>query len=143
MGKNIVGLTEQEVKDSRSKYGRNSLTKKKKKGFLRRFIESFGDPIIRILLIALGINTIFLFNNSDWFESVGIAVAIFLATFIATLSEYGNESAFEKLQEEASKMKCRVKRANRFNPNTNRRNSSRRYYFSPIWGQDTSRWNYN
>ena len=112
MGKNIVGLTEQEVKDSRSKYGRNSLTKKKKKGFLRRFIESFGDPIIRILLIALGINTIFLFNNSDWFESVGIAVAIFLATFIATLSEYGNESAFEKLQEEASRIKCRVKRAN-------------------------------
>jgi len=107
---NIVGLTTKEVKKSRELYGKNSLTKKKKKGFLKRFFESFGDPIIKILLIALGINTIFLFNNSDWFESIGIAVAIFLATFIATLSEYGNESAFEKLQEEASRIKCLAKR---------------------------------
>jgi len=106
----IEGLTEKEVKESREKHGRNILTKKKKKGFLIRFIESFADPIIKILLIALGINTIFLFNNSDWFESIGIAVAIFLATFIATLSEYGNESAFQKLQEEAAKISCRVKR---------------------------------
>lgn len=130
---NILGLTEKEVRESRDKYGRNSLTKKKKKGFLKRFLESFGDPIIKILLIALGINTFFLFNNADWFESIGIAVAIFLATFIATISEYGNESAFEKLQEEASRIKCRVKRENNIVEIPVEEVVVRRYYFTSIW----------
>lgn len=106
------GLNEEEVIESRNKYGRNCLTKKKKDGFFKRFLESFGDPVIKVLLIALAINTIFLFNHSDWFESVGIAISIFLATVISTLSEYGNEAAFEKLQEEASRINSRVKRVN-------------------------------
>lgn len=106
------GLTEKEVKESREKYGENSLTKKKRKGFIRSFLESFGDPIIKVLLTALAINTIFLFNSADWFESVGIAVAILLATLISTISEYGNEAAFEKLQEEASRINSRVQRKN-------------------------------
>jgi len=104
------GLNEKEVTKSREKYGENSLTKKKRDGFLKKFIESFGDPVIKVLLIALAINTIFLFKSSDWFESIAIAVSIFLATFISTLSEYGNESAFEKLQEEALRINSRVKR---------------------------------
>lgn len=69
-----------------------------------------GDPIIRILIIALGIKLVFLMKDFDWYETVGIVVAIFLASFISTISEYGSEKAFEKLQEEASKVRCRVKR---------------------------------
>lgn len=45
---------------------------------------------------------------AEWFEGVGIAVAVFLATFVATYSEYKNESSFQKLQEEASKVQNRV-----------------------------------
>jgi len=108
----LHGLSEKEVKESREKYGENSLTKKKRKGFVRSFLESFGDPIIKVLLTALAINTIFLFNSADWFESVGIATAILLATLISTISEYGNEAAFEKLQEEASRINSRVQRKN-------------------------------
>lgn len=67
--------------------------------------------MIKILLIALAINVIFLFHESDWFESIGIAVAILIATIVSTLSEYGSESAFEKIQEEAAKINCRVQRA--------------------------------
>jgi len=104
------GLNKDEVRQSREKYGENRLSRKKRKSFLRSFFESFGDPMIKILLIALAINIIFLFHKADWFESIGIAVAILLATLVSTLSEYGSESAFEKLQEEASRISCRVKR---------------------------------
>lgn len=76
-----------------------------------QFLNSFGDPIIKILLVALAINILFLFQNADWFEAVGIAVAIFLATFISTLSEYGSESAFLELQRSAANITCRVQRA--------------------------------
>jgi calcium-translocating P-type ATPase len=105
------GLTDSEVRKSRNKYGENRISRKKKKGFLLSFLESFGDPMIKILLIALVINVIFLMHQSSWFETIGIAIAILLATFVSTLSEYGSESAFEKLQEEAACIECKVQRA--------------------------------
>lgn len=49
----ITGLTNKEVIESREKYGSNIMTIKEKDSFLKMFIESLGDPIIRILLIAL------------------------------------------------------------------------------------------
>ena len=110
MDNNIVGLTEKEVIENRKKYGSNNLTKKKKDGFLKLFIEALGDPMIKILLVALGIKTIFLIKDFDWYETVGIVIAILIASLISTISEYGSEKAFEKLQEESSKIKCRVKR---------------------------------
>lgn len=105
------GLTEDEVRKSREQHGENRFSKKKRKGFFKSFLESFGDPMIKVLLIALAVNVIFLFHDANWFESVGIALAILLATLVSTLSEYGSESAFEKLQEEASRIHCRVQRA--------------------------------
>ncbi len=106
-----MGLTEEQVRESRKKYGSNTLSKKKRKSFFLQFLSSFGDPIIKILLVALAINILFLFQDADWFEAVGIAVAIFLATFISTLSEYGSESAFLELQRSAADITCRVHRA--------------------------------
>ena len=104
------GLSEEEVLESREKNGSNIITNKKKNSFLEMFIQSLGDPIIRILIIALGIKLVFLIKDFDWYETVGIVIAIFLASFISTISEYGSEKAFEKLQEDASKIKCRVRR---------------------------------
>ena len=105
------GLSGAEVEKSRQKHGANELTQGKRQSFLRQFLASFGDPIIKILLAALAINVILLFREANWFESVGIALAIFLATFVSTLSEYGSESAFLKLQEEAAAAHCRVRRS--------------------------------
>jgi len=105
------GLTEEEVEKNRKEYGTNEITQIKKNSFLKKFLESLGDPIIRILLIALGIKLVFLMQDFDWYETVGIVVAIFVASFISTISEYGSENAFIKLQEEAAKIKCRVKRS--------------------------------
>ena len=104
------GLTAEEVEASRQRHGENCLTQGKRNGFWRQLLASFGDPIIKVLLAALAMNLIFLFRQSSWYESVGIAVAIFLATFVSTLSEYGSESAFLKLQEDASRIECRVLR---------------------------------
>jgi len=105
-----IGLTEKQVAENRSKYGSNQITSKKQDSFWKLLLETLGDPIIKILLIALAIKTIFLIQNFDWYETVGIVIAIFLASFISTISEYGSEQAFAKLQEESSKIKCRVLR---------------------------------
>lgn len=104
------GLSENEVIESRKKYGSNEITKVAKDSFFKMLISTLGDPIIKILLIALAIKTLFLFSNFDWYETVGIVIAIFLASFISTLSEYGSEKAFEKLEEDASLIKCKVMR---------------------------------
>ncbi len=104
------GLTNKEVIENRKKYGSNQITNKGKNSFLRLFIETLGDPIIKILLIALAIKTIFLFHDFDWFETIGIVIAILLASLISSISEYGSEEAFKKLQEESSKINCKVKR---------------------------------
>jgi calcium-translocating P-type ATPase len=104
------GLSDVQVIQSRKKYGKNVISGKNSDGFFKLFISSFGDPIIKILLIALGIKLLFLFKNFDWYETIGIVIAIFIASFISTISEYGSEKAFNKLQEESSKVMCRVKR---------------------------------
>lgn len=104
------GLTDKEVIESRNKYGRNILSSKKRESFFKLFLESLGDPIVRILLIALGIKVVFLIRDFDWYETVGIVIAIFIASLISTISEYGSENAFIKLQKESSKLKCRVLR---------------------------------
>ncbi len=102
------GLTSEEVEESRKKYGSNELCKAKKDSFFKLLLSTLGDPIIKILLIALAVKTIFLFKNFDWYETIGIVISILLASFISSISEYGSEQAFEKLQDEVSKIKCKV-----------------------------------
>ena len=102
------GLTDEEVLKSRKEHGSNELIKTKKDSFLKLLITTLGDPIIKILLIALAIKTVFLFKNFDWYETIGIVIAITLASLISTVSEYGSEQAFEKLQEEVSKIFIKV-----------------------------------
>lgn len=102
------GLNNEEVMQNRKKYGVNELTTVKKESFIRLLLSTLGDPIIKILLIALAIKTVFLFKNFDWFETIGIVVSILLASFISSISEYGSERSFEKMQNEASKINCKV-----------------------------------
>ena len=102
------GLSCKEAEESRIKYGDNTFDKQKSKSFLRCFFSNLGDPIIKILLGALAVNLFLVFRGGDIIETVGIAVSIFLATFISTLSERGSEAAFRKLDEECSHAKFRV-----------------------------------
>ena len=97
----MIGLSSKEVLINRKNYGSNVLTKVKRKSFFRLIIESASDPIIKILLIVLMIKIVFLFRDFDWFETIGILIAIILASVISAISEYGSESAFENLEEES------------------------------------------
>ena len=93
------GLSNEEVIINRKKYGSNTFSKKKKDSFFRLLLETFSDPIIKILLIALGIKTIFLIRDFDLYETVGIIIAIMVASLISSISEYGSMRAFDKLTE--------------------------------------------
>jgi calcium-translocating P-type ATPase len=115
------GLTDAEAAASKEKYGANRLTEQKTEGFWEKLKENFGDPMIKILCLALTVNVILVVGSymgwiedeMAWYEPVGIAVAILLATLVSTFSEYRNENAFQKLQEEASKILCKLYRNRR------------------------------
>lgn len=108
----IKGLTTEEVLNNRKLYGSNKITKKKKTTILSLIIESLNDPIIKILLIALGIKILFFINDSDIYETIGIIVAIILATVISSLSEYGSEKAFQKLSNTTNNILVKAYRNN-------------------------------
>ena len=108
------GLSDAEVLEFRKKYGSNELVKVKKKTFFKILLESLGDPIIKILLIALAIKLLFMFSKYDWYETIGIALAVMLASLIATISEYGADAAFKKLSEEQKNTKVKVFRKQHF-----------------------------
>ena len=109
----MQGLSEEQVRAAREAHGKNVLSQKKRKGFIRQFAGNLGDPIIKVLLCALGIHILLMFRQADWLETVGIAVSVFLATLISTLSEYGSEAAFARLSESCRMGECRVRRGGR------------------------------
>ena len=105
-----AGLTGDQARESARTHGKNLLSRQKGKSFGRRFLGNLNDPVIRILLGALAVNLLLLIRGSDWVETVGIGVAVFLAAFISTLSEHSSERAFERLSEEGERVMCRVRR---------------------------------
>ncbi len=113
MVKNIKGLSEKEVEDSRAAHGDNSLIKEKRKGFFRKFLENLSDPIIRVLLIAVFIEIVFTFGHCNWWETGGIIAAVLIATTVSTISEYGSERAFEKMEEDNAEKTAKVIRDGR------------------------------
>lgn len=113
------GLTDSQAEESRKKYGDNSMTEQASESFWDKLRGNLGDPMIKILLVALGVNVLLwilglvgVIKNGapEWYEPLGILVAIMLATLVSTISEYNNENAFQKLQEEASRIMCKVYR---------------------------------
>lgn len=113
------GLTTQQVEESRAKNGSNKLSEVEGETFWDKLKGNFGDPMIKILCVALLVNVlIFVLGATgvlkdvdvEWYEPVGIAIAIALATLVSTFSEFRNENAFQKLQEEASKITCKIYR---------------------------------
>ena len=103
------GLSSTEVAASTKQHGKNILPQPPRQGFAQKLLENLQDPMIRILLVALLINVVFVYSgHGDWVETAGIFVAILLAVLVSTWSEYSNENAFQRLQEEASRSKCKV-----------------------------------
>ena len=103
------GLSDNAVSESRNIYGANVITTQEAEGFFDKLRTNLKDPIIVILIVALAV-TIFLaaIGFAPWYEGLGIAFAVVMATLIATWSEYSNENEFQRLLEEASKVKVKV-----------------------------------
>jgi len=97
-------LSSKEAEASRKQHGANELPPPEVESFWDKLKENFEDPLIKILLVALGITMLLaLLGYADWVEGLGIGVAVFLATFVSTYSEYKNENSFRQLQEQASR----------------------------------------
>lgn len=106
------GLTDEEVVESRRKYGSNSVNLKNENKFIKLFFDALGDPIIKIMLIALVIRFVLMFSDADWYETLGMLISILLSSLISSLSEYGSNKAFARLQSEYENIMVRVKRNN-------------------------------
>ena len=100
-----LGLTEQQVLDSRRRHGDNVLTPPPRKSLWAQFVEKFDDPLIKILLVALalsvGISSYELLHlDQGWevlLEPLGIVIAVVLATLVGFLVEVNANKKFELL----------------------------------------------
>lgn len=103
----LSGLSLKEVEASRQKHGANTLTQIPPDPLWKKILEGFKDPMIMILLVALVVQVVLFFlGQAEWFEPVGILVAILIANGVASVSENkqeGKASAL-KAEEEAKEM---------------------------------------
>lgn len=94
------GLSSNEVEESRNQYGANALTQIQPDPLWKKILEGFKDPMIMILLVALIVQVVlFLIGQAEWFEPVGILVAIMIANGVAAISENKQESKASALKE--------------------------------------------
>ncbi len=99
------GLTSQQVAESRAQYGANELTPPKRDPWWKELLEGFDDPTIKILLAAaclsLGVTAIekYALKNADasFIDSIGIFIAVALATLVGFFSERKSAKEFEAL----------------------------------------------
>ena len=94
----IDGLSPDAVLDSRKQYGKNELKPPKRIPVWRQYLEKYNDPIIRILLVAVALSAaVALIEGNSLIETMGIALAVILATSIAFLTEYRSNREFDAL----------------------------------------------
>ena len=96
------GLNSTEVEESRKVNGTNALTQIEQDPLWKKLLEGFKDPMLMILIAALVIQLIFVFmGRGEWFEAVGIFVAIIVANLVGVLSENKQEGKAAELRAEA------------------------------------------
>ncbi|MGI6242246.1 MAG: calcium-translocating P-type ATPase, PMCA-type [Prevotella sp.] len=94
---NPQGLTDAQVEESRLKYGDNVLTPPKRVSLWKLYIEKYRDPIIQILLIAAAISLVLAFVENDFMETIGIILAVFIATTVGFYFERDAAKKFKML----------------------------------------------
>lgn len=107
---NNKGLTSAQVEQSRREHGSNSLTQIPPDPLWKKILEGFKDPMIMILLVALVVQVVLYFlDQAEWYEPVGILVAIIIANGVASVSESRQEGQASALKaEEEAKERAKV-----------------------------------
>ena len=107
---NRKGLSSQQVEENRKKHGNNSLTQIPPDPLWKKLLEGFKDPMIMILLVALAVQVVLFFlGQAEWFEPVGILIAILIANGVASISESKQEGKASALKaEEEAKETAKV-----------------------------------
>ena len=104
------GLTAAEAEESRKKNGANTLTQIPPDPLWKKILEGFKDPMIMILLVALVVQVVLFFlHQAEWFEPVGILIAIMIANGVSAFSENKQEGKASALKaEEEAKETAKV-----------------------------------
>ena len=105
----LKGLTTAEVEESRRVHGANTLTEIPPDPLWKEILDGFKDPMIMVLLVAMAIQVgLFFLGQSQWYEPVGILIAILIANGVAAVSENqqkGKASALKAAEEAKEKAK--------------------------------------
>lgn len=111
----LSGLTSQQVEESRRKHGANTLTEIPPDPLWKKILEGFKDPMLMILLVALVVQVaLFFLGQAEWFEPVGILIAILVANGVSSISENKQEGKASALKaEEEAKETAKVIRDGR------------------------------
>ncbi len=106
----LRGLSARQVEESRQKHGANTLTQIPPDPLWKKIFEGFKDPMIMILLVALVVQVVLFFlGEAEWFEPVGILIAIMIANGVASVSESRQEGKASALKaEEEAKESAKV-----------------------------------
>lgn len=91
------GLTNNQVDESRAKWGTNDLTPPARESWVKLLLGKFNDPIIKLLLFATVLSMITGYFHGSMVESFGILLAVFLATFLSFINEYRAGKEFDIL----------------------------------------------
>ena len=92
-----VGLTDEEVRKSRTEHGVNLLTPPKRTSLWKLYLEKFEDPVVRVLLVAAFFSLVISIVENEYAETIGIIAAILLATGIGFFFEYDANKKFDLL----------------------------------------------
>ena len=112
--KNYKGLTDQQVAESRTKHGTNAIPEPEPTTFWQAFKETFGDPMIKILLVIAAIMiAMFCLGYAEIYESVGIIVAIFIVATISAKTSVASDTKYRELKDSQEKDKAKVYRNGR------------------------------
>lgn len=105
------GLNDNEVRLSRDKHGTNAIPDSEPTTFWEEFKETFGDPMIRILLaIAALMLVMFFFGYAEIYEPLGTIVAVLIVAVVSAKTGVASDTKYRQLKDSAKKDQCKVQR---------------------------------
>ena len=105
-----IGLTDEQVKQSREQHGKNVLTPPQRTSLWKLYLDKYRDPIIQILLVAAFVSLILAFIEKNFLETIGIFVAVFLATTVGFYFERDAAKKFNLLTALSEEQPVKVRR---------------------------------